>query len=132
MKKLEPSSPIKVLVVDDEETIVELLSLIMKALGGIATLKAFDGNEALEVYHQEKPDIVFSDIYMPKLNGLMLLKRLRELNNEIPIILFTGYQHFKQMISSSGVKPNDFLEKPLNPQKVIEIMYYYFPQLRKR
>lgn len=131
MKKLEPSGPIKVLVVDDEESIVDLLCMIMKAFGGVVTCKAYDGLEALEIYHQEKPDIVFSDIYMPKLNGLMLLKRLREFNSEVPIILFTGYQHFKQMISSSGVKPNNFLEKPLNPQKVIEIMYYYFPQLRK-
>ncbi|NQS98590.1 MAG: response regulator [candidate division Zixibacteria bacterium] len=129
---MNKDKPIKVLIVDDEVLIVDLLCSVMEAMEGVIPLKAFDGLEALDLFNEEKPDIVFSDIYMPKLNGLVLLRKIKEIDKAVPVIIFTGYRHFSQMAATARVKPDSFLEKPLNIQKFIEIMYYYFPKLRKR
>jgi CheY-like chemotaxis protein len=121
---------LKALVVDDEDSIVEVLAEIMEAIG-VIPIKAKDGQEAWEKFEKEKPQIVFSDIYMPRLNGMMLLRKIRTLDRKIPVILFTGYFHYKQMLKQDDIKPDNFLEKPLKVKEIIEIMLSYFPQLRK-
>ncbi|NQS98525.1 MAG: response regulator [candidate division Zixibacteria bacterium] len=124
------SKPVKVLVVDDEERIVELMCQVIEAIGAVA-IKAYDGEEALALINKEMPDIVFSDVYMPKLNGLALLRKLKQMDAELPVIIFTGYQHYKQIVESAEIRPDNFLEKPVDIREIIEIMLHYFPQLRK-
>lgn len=124
------SKPVKALVVDDEERIVELMCQIMNAIGAVA-IKAYDGEQALALINKEMPDIVFSDVYMPKLNGLALLHKLKQMDAELPVIIFTGYQRYKQIVESSEIRPDNFLEKPVDIREIIEIMLHYFPQLRK-
>ena len=121
---------VKAVVVDDEKGIVDLLSRILERIG-VETIKAYDGEAALELIQKDKPDIVFSDIYMPKLNGLALLKKLKALDKKMPVIIFTGYEHYKQMTEMLEVKPDNFLSKPLDVREIIEIMLAYFPQLRR-
>jgi YesN/AraC family two-component response regulator len=107
-----------------------MLSSIMQGIG-VTPLTAPNGEIAIEIYLREKPQIVFSDILMPKVNGLILLKKLKEFDSNLPVILFTGYQHYKHMNEVSEIKADNFLEKPLQARHIIEIMLRYFPQLRK-
>lgn len=124
------TSKVTALVVDDEKAIVELICEVLHAIGA-AAIKAYDGLEAWNIIQQETPDIVFSDIYMPKLNGLDLMRKLKQMDRSLPVVIFTGYKHYKQMVENSEIKPDNFLEKPVNIREIIEIMLHYFPQLRK-
>lgn len=125
------SRKIKALIVDDEREVPLMLSEILKIID-VESIVAFDGMEALEKYDREKPDIVFSDIYMPKLNGLMLLNKLKTVNSDLPFVLFTGYSNFKLLFSNSKFKPDGFLPKPLSGKEVIETMFRLFPRLRDK
>ncbi len=77
--------------------LTEFLKQIVETMGIIPKC-AQDGETAFEMFKKEKPDIIISDIYMPKLNGLDLLKKIKTINPKIPIILITGYAHYKQLI----------------------------------
>ena len=115
-------------MVDDEEAIVDFVCHVIEEIGARA-LPAFDGETALKIFQQDMPQIIFTDIYMPRINGIILLKRIKEVNWKIPVILFTRYLHYKRMIEDTQMRPDHFLEKPLRAEDIAGIMYKYFPQL---
>jgi len=78
----------KVLVVDDIRVIRELLAKYLDRLG-FATCVASDGQEALEVFQSEQPDLLISDVRMPHMNGYELTRQVREISN-IPIVIMTA------------------------------------------
>jgi two-component system response regulator AtoC len=126
MQKKEP----KALLVDDEVNLLDLLKQVTETIG-LKPICAQDGEEAYALYQKEHPDIIITDIYMPKINGLELLKRIKKDEPETPVVLITGYAHYRQLVANSIVKPDGFLEKPFNIKKLIEIILFYFPQLNK-
>ena len=78
----------KVLVVDDEQSIVDILDFNLKK-EGYETVCAFDGEEGLEKFQTEKPDLILLDIMMPKLDGIEVCKKVRETSN-VPILMLTA------------------------------------------
>jgi len=78
----------KVLVVDDIWVIRELLAKYLDR-SGFATCVASDGQEALEVFQSEQPDLLLSDVRMPHMNGYELTRQVREISN-IPIVIMTA------------------------------------------
>ena len=96
---------------DDQPAIVNLLVMIMESVG-VEPVRAYDGETALSKYLETDPDIVFTDIYMPNMNGLVLLKKLKSLDRNLPVILFTGYHHYKSMASEGEIQPDYFLVLP--------------------
>ena len=107
-----------ILIVDDEES-------ILKALGGILedegyrTLYAADGIEALEVVQRETPDLVMLDIWMPRMEGLEALQRLRELHPGLVVVMMSGHGTIETAVKSTKMGAYDFIEKPLSLEKVI-------------
>ena len=99
------------LVVDDEFDIREMLSEALKTYG-FDILLAADGEEAWKLFQKNDPHIIISDIYMPKKNGLMLLKQIKETAPRRTVILMTGYQHYRQLIETEAYPPDGFLNKP--------------------
>lgn len=89
----------KILVVDDEENI---RFLYKEELGdeGYAVTLAASGKEALELLGAIKPDIITLDIKMPEMDGIETLKRIKEIDEKIPVILCTAYGQYKQDFSS--------------------------------
>ncbi|HYS43038.1 MAG TPA: response regulator, partial [Geobacteraceae bacterium] len=89
-----------ILIVDDEES-------ILKALGGILedegykTLCAGDGIEALEVAQRETPDLVMLDIWMPRMEGLETLQRLKELYPGLVVIMMSGHGTIETAVKST-------------------------------
>jgi len=123
--------PLKALLVDDEEQLVEILKQVVEAIGMVG-LTAHDGMEALEIYHREKPDIVISDIYMPQLNGIGLMQKIKKHDpKHPPVVLITGYAHYRQLLDNLNSTPDGFLEKPFDLRKIIEIIYSFFPDIKK-
>ena len=80
----------RILVVDDEQFMVHMLSRILRLLG-YETMGAFNGQQALDIFHRESVDLILSDIHMPEVNGLELLETVKREKPHIPVVLVTGY-----------------------------------------
>ena len=79
-----------ILIVDDEESILKTLAGILED-EGYKTLTAGDGVEALAVAQREVPDLVMLDIWMPRMEGLETLQRLKELYPELIVVMMSGH-----------------------------------------
>ncbi|MBU1706600.1 response regulator [bacterium] len=80
----------RILVVDDEQFMVHMLSRILRLLG-YETFGAFNGQQALDIFHRESVDLILSDIHMPEVNGLELLETVKRERPQVPVVLVTGY-----------------------------------------
>ncbi len=78
-----------VLVVDDERYIVDLLTDLLES-EGYDVRRAYDGLTALEEVAKAAPDLVITDVMMPRLDGLTLIRQLRQRNTELPIVLMSA------------------------------------------
>jgi DNA-binding response OmpR family regulator len=113
------AGPAKILVVDDEAPVRDVLRDVLTA-AGYNVITATDGREALPLTLSEKPDLIITDIRMPKLDGLTLCKALR-VNPEtksVPILILTHYSTSEQMEAAMAAGADDFLPKPLNVEEV--------------
>ena len=89
----------KIMVVDDEENIRFLYKEELEDEGFVVEL-AKNGEEALEKLPEVKPDLITLDIKMPGMNGIEVLKRIREKDRELPIILCSAYGEYKQDLTT--------------------------------
>ena len=89
----------KILLVDDEESI-HLLYREELEEEGYEVFSAMTGEEALERFDEIAPDLVILDINMPGMNGLEVLRNIKEKNAQLPVILSSAYQEFKQNLAS--------------------------------
>ena len=115
----------KVLVVDDEQNIRLLLKEELTDEGYDVVL-AKNGAEALEIIKEEKPDLVTLDIKMPGEDGLSVLRRIREIEYDLPVIICSAYSVYKSDFSAVAadhyvVKSSNFEELK---NKIREIMSY--------
>ena len=76
----------KLLLIDDEESIVRVLSLSLRS-DGYEVATAYNGEEGLKLFQQESPDIILTDIKMPGMDGLEVLKKVKELNPDTEVIV---------------------------------------------
>ncbi len=113
----------KILIAEDEELICLLLKRSFKCFQslGVDILIARNGEQALELAIKEKPDLIFLDIMMPKINGFDVCKKLKndpELKNIYIIFLTAKGQYFdKEEGFKSGA--NEYLTKPMDPEDLI-------------
>src|SRR5688500_5324077 len=109
-----------ILVADDETHILNVVSIKLRN-AGFRVLTARDGQEALEVARQERPDLLITDLHMPRLTGLELCRKLREdaATALIPAIMLTarGYCLEPQDTLDSGVLC--MLSKPFSPRQLL-------------
>jgi DNA-binding response OmpR family regulator len=113
------ASPAKILVVDDEADIRKVLQEILTA-AGYQVLTAADGRDALPITLADQPDLIITDIRMPKLDGLTLCRALRGHPDtaDIPVVILTAGNTAEQMQASFEAGADDFLPKPLNPEEI--------------
>jgi signal transduction histidine kinase/FixJ family two-component response regulator len=103
----------KLLLVDDEEGIRKVLGISL-ADSGYSVLTAENGEEALRVFDHEQPDIVLTDIKMPGMDGISLLRRLKQRNPETEVIMITGHGDMDLAIKSLQYDATDFVTKPIS------------------
>lgn len=89
----------KILLVDDEASI-QIVYREEFEDEGYEVISAMDGEEGLQKFEQENPDIVILDIHMPGMNGIEVLRQMKMQKPEIPVILSSAYQEFKRDIST--------------------------------
>lgn len=85
----------KILLVDDEESI-QIVYREEFEDDGYEVISALDGNEGLDKYKSELPDIVILDIQMPGINGIEILRQMKMINPAVPVILSSAYQEYKR------------------------------------
>lgn len=105
----------RILIVDDEPNIVRLLSMSLKS-DGYETYSAYDGKQAFEVFEKEKPDIVVTDIKMPEMDGLELLKKIKQTDSETEVIIVTGHGDIDSTIIALQYGASDFINKPVRDE----------------
>ena len=104
-------------IVDDEPSILNTLSSILEdERYQVAIAKT--GGEALKVIQMEVPDVVLLDIWMPELDGLEVLKRVREQFPHIMVIMMSGHGSVETAVKATKLGAYDYLEKPLDLEKV--------------
>ena len=111
----------KILIIDDEKDILNTLSSILED-EGFAVSKAMDGNEGLAIFEREKPDIVLLDVWMPELDGIQVLKKIKKKNKDAIVIVISGHGTISTAVEAVKVGAYDFLEKPLSIEKVLEVI----------
>lgn len=102
-----------VLIVDDEPGILATLSDILTD-EGYRTVTTSSGREALEIYRERRPDLVFLDIWLADRDGLETLQALRELDPEAAVIMISGHGTASTAAKSIKMGAHDYLEKPLS------------------
>lgn len=107
------------LLVDDEEGIRRVLGIAL-ADSGFDVLTAENGLEALETFRRVMPDIVLTDIKMPGLDGIGLLRAIKAERPETEVIMLTGHGDVDLAIESLKLEATDFVTKPINDD-VLEI-----------
>ena len=112
----------KVLIIDDEPFMRQALSDLSELIG-FETCTAADGLEAIAQFQLHKPHLVLLDLYMPKMNGLAVLARIRQLDPKCPVILIAGYVNPKLLADlGEKAKLDVCLLKPLNRSLTTNLM----------
>jgi DNA-binding response OmpR family regulator len=114
----ERESPV-VLAADDDADILELVAFRLER-SGYTVLQARDGEEALQVALESKPDLAILDVMMPKLDGFELTRRLRaeEATSRMPIILLTARAQDADVQQGFDAGADDYIRKPFSPQEL--------------
>jgi len=108
-----------ILIVDDDELVKGTIANLVRTFG-YTTLEASSSEEALEIIKKEKVDIVITDIVMPGMNGLELLQVIWKSDNDIDVIVMTGYVDKSNYVAAVAAGAIDFLTKPI-AQKELDI-----------
>lgn len=124
----ETSSPHKephgrILVVDDDEGQRSLLASFLSNQG-FAVTTADSGEAAIPLIEQTRFDLLISDIRMPGLSGLDVLRRLRQENNPIPVLLVTGYADVRDAVGAMRDGAVNYLEKPIDLEELLESVHH--------
>jgi anti-anti-sigma factor len=102
----------KILIIDDEKPTLMMFRLTLSALG-YDVLTAENGEEGLEVFNREQPAIVLTDIKMPGMNGVEVLKRIKAIDPAAQVIVITGHGDMDLAIQALNLDAVDFINKPV-------------------
>jgi signal transduction histidine kinase len=108
-----------ILLVDDEEGIRKVLSILLADMG-YQVLTAATGAEALRTFEKLRPPIVLTDIKMPEMDGIELLRKLKQISPDTEVIMITGHGDMDLAIKSVKYEATDFVTKPINDE-ILEI-----------
>ncbi|QIM16625.1 response regulator transcription factor [Leucobacter insecticola] len=108
----------RVLVVDDEPSLADLISMALR-YEGWETRIARDGAEALASIPDFKPDLMVLDIMMPELDGLEVLQRLRSEGDQIPVLFLTARDSLQDRLTGLGAGGDDYLTKPFSLDELV-------------
>ncbi len=110
----------KVMIVEDEELILQGIKSIIDwdALGLTLTHMAYDGREALELWEKEPVDIIVTDIDMPEMSGLELLKQIRSREETVRFIILTGFDKFEYAREAIRLEVENYILKPINEEEL--------------
>jgi DNA-binding response OmpR family regulator len=107
----------QILVVEDEASIAEVVSLYLKRAGYNVQIAA-DGRQAMNVFERQTPDLVILDLMLPEVDGFSLTRWLRDRSN-VPIIMVTARRQEIDRIAGLEMGADDYVVKPFSPQELV-------------
>ena len=107
----------KILVVDDDKNICELLRLYIEK-EGFGVIIANDGQQAVEMFNRESPDLIILDIMLPKLDGWQVCREIRKSSN-CPIIMLTAKGEVFDKVLGLELGADDYMVKPFEAKEVV-------------
>ncbi|MBU4174810.1 MAG: response regulator transcription factor [Actinobacteria bacterium] len=107
----------KILVVDDEKKIVKMVKNTLENEGYVV-LEASDGEAALELFREERPDLVVLDILMPRMDGFEFCRRVRE-TSRTPIVILSAKLEEDDKLEGLGLGADDYMTKPFSPRELV-------------
>lgn len=109
----------KVLIVDDSKTSRRILRTILEDNGHEVIGEASDGAAGVDQYMELKPDLVTLDITMPVLDGLSVLRKIKEYDSEAKVIMVTAAGQKSKMVESIKLGAANFIQKPFDDEQII-------------
>ncbi|MBF0301431.1 MAG: response regulator [Desulfamplus sp.] len=116
-EEIENIEPEKILVIDDEKTTLKMFRLFLE-LYGFDIHTAESGEEGLELFEREKPGIVLTDIKMPGMDGIEVLKEIKRRAPNTEVIVITGHGDMDLAIQALNLDAADFINKPIQRQSL--------------
>ncbi|MCM3740592.1 response regulator [Oceanobacillus luteolus] len=114
----------KVMIVEDEKVIRQGIKFLLEEVftGYQVAWEAENGERALEIIHVDVPDIILSDIRMPKMDGLKFLSYLQDKLPEVPVIVISGYDDFAYVREAFKLGVKDYLLKPIKRSELASVL----------
>jgi two-component system response regulator MtrA len=107
----------RILVVDDDTALAEMIGIVLRTEGFELSFCG-DGNEALSVFQQEKPDLVLLDLMLPGKNGIEVCGEIRK-ESGVPIIMLTAKSDTTDVVRGLESGADDYIVKPFNPKELV-------------
>jgi two-component system chemotaxis response regulator CheY len=114
------SRGIDILIADDLTFIKMVLRDLVEKAGFHVVGEASDGEEAVRMFEDKRPDLVLLDITMPKMDGLAALKRIMEIDPAARVIMCSALGQQQLMVQAMQLGAKDFIVKPFRPERVLE------------
>ena len=108
-----PKKKSKLLIIDDDDAIRRVLTITLED-AGYQVCTAVDGDSGLKIFEQERPDIIITDLRMPGLDGIGVLKAIKAMNPDKEVIVITAYADMDLAIKALQLKASDFVTKPIS------------------
>lgn len=107
---------IKVLLVEDEQSLAMIMKDTMEPTGMSVTLAA-DGEEGLRAFFADKPDVLVTDVMMPRMDGFEMVRRIREQDKLTPVLFLTARSSVNDVVNGFKMGGDDYLKKPFSLQE---------------
>lgn len=107
-----------ILIVEDEPSIVTLLKYNLEQQGYLTEV-AYNGEEAMQRFKEKEYDVIVLDLMLPKMDGMTVCKSIRQMNQQIPIIMLTAKDTEYDKIYGLEMGADDYLTKPFSPKELI-------------
>lgn len=111
--------PPTIVIVDDEPDLLDLLKLILTEKTDYTVLTTTDPHEALEWCRHHKADVFISDLRMPELEGIELLKIIKDIDPAIPFIIMTAYGTIESAVEAMRQGAFDYITKPFRKEQIL-------------
>lgn len=112
-----------ILIVDDSATSRKILRHLLEEENHTIVGEAKNGEQAISLFLQLNPDIITMDINMPILDGISALKKIKELNKDVKVIMVTTVGQRSKMLEAVKYGANEFITKPFNPSDIKTIIH---------
>lgn len=112
------SETINILLAEDERTLAMIIKDTLDGQGFHVTL-ADDGEQALRLFDDHKPDVLVADVMMPRMDGYELVRRIRKSDQQTPVIFLTARSAVNDVVHGFEMGTNDYLKKPFGMQELI-------------
>jgi two-component system nitrogen regulation response regulator GlnG len=111
----------RILIADDDYQMAQLLGHLVSR-EGLTPLLANNGTEALQLVHAGDPDVLLADLKMPDMDGMELMRKAKDLDPELPVILITGFAEVQGAVEALRAGAHDYLAKPFEHQQMIRVV----------